>query len=262
MIGQKVGQTIAEARNFVKQNSLLAAESKYLAAITELEQSKENVNGKAELWSTKAEYLWFRSQFLTDGESVENSRERKLEAIRSACKAAKLGTRYESKLGPKVNELVKMTILNFGCIIREDDSHVHVECPIKIRNMGAGSYGFSIAIFFDGAKCSICGRDVVKDTGCEHIPGLEYNGKKCLIKRENLKIDHVALTTQPKQPQTGFTALFIPKNEIYANFSEEQIRRKIEFGLPLVCSLCRNEGIDPAEISAEKFFQMQGLELS
>jgi hypothetical protein len=261
MMGRDIGRIIAEARSLVKQQCVSDAESKYLSAISELEKNKDSVNGSRELWTTRAEYLWFRSQFLTNSESLEKSRQRKLESIQLLWKSAGLRGKFERELRAKAKDLVKMTILAVGCIIREDESHVHIECPIRIRNMGAGQFGFSIACFFEKATCSICGRDVVKDVECAHIPGEQYDGKQCHIKPENLHIDHVALTTNPKDPKTGFTALSIPKNEFYSNFSEEQIRRKSKFGLPLVCSLCMKEEIDPTEISVEKFFQMQGLKL-
>ncbi|MGA3404445.1 MAG: hypothetical protein ABSD49_01785 [Candidatus Bathyarchaeia archaeon] len=258
---QEIVRIIAEARNLAEKRSLVDTEAKYLAAIAELEKSEDSVSGKAELWTTRAEYLSFRSNFITDGETIETSRERKLDAIRLAWKAAKLGKEYESMLMPKVNNLVKTTILGLGCVIREDDSHVHIECPIKIRNMGAGQFGFSVAFFYEKATCSICGRDVVKDMDCPHIPGEEYDGERCLINPENLHFDHVAMTKRPKDSNTGITVLSIPKDEFYSDFTEEQIRKKKEFGLPLVCSLCKSEGIDPSEISVDKFFQMQGIDL-
>jgi hypothetical protein len=261
MTPQAVFQTILDARALAKRGLVGDAETTYLQAIAELEKNTDSVRGKAELWSTKAEYLWLRSQFFTNGETIEDSRQRKLSAIRLLWRTARLGEEFEERLGAETRNLVKETILSVGCIMREDDSHVHIECPIKIRNMGAGQYGFSVAFFFEKAICSICGRDVIKDTGCTHIPGQEYNGKQCRIKPENLKFDHVAMTTRPKDSKTGLTALAIPKTEVYSNFSEEQVRRKKRFGLPLVCSLCMKEGIDPTEISVKKFFQMQGLSL-
>jgi hypothetical protein len=259
---EKIAQTITEARNLAMQKSLGDAESKYLAAIAELEKNQDSVNGKRELWTTQAEYFWFRSQFLTEGETFEECRERKLESIRLVWKAVALGAGFETELRAKATDLVKSTILSVGCIIREDDTHVHIECPIKIRNMGAGQFGFSVGLFYEKATCSICGRDVVKDLDCRHILGEKYDGKACSVKPENLQLDHLAMTTRPKEPDSAITSLLIPRDEVYENFTEEQIRRKTEFCLPFVCSLCGAEGIDPVEITVDKFFEMQGLRMN
>jgi hypothetical protein len=259
---QKVAQTITEARNLSRRKSWVDAESMYLEAINELEKNQESVDGKRELWTTQAEYLWFRSQFLVEGETFEDCRERKLESIRLVWKAAGLGAGFETELRARATELVKSTILSVGCIIREDRTHVHIECPIKIRNMGAGQFGFSVGLFYEKATCSICGRDIIKDMDCQHIPGQKYDGKVCSLEPEKLQLDHVAMTTRPKDSTSAITSLLIPRNEVYENFTEEQIRKKTELGLPFVCSLCKAEGIDPVEITVNKFFEMQGLRMN
>jgi len=259
---REIFETLTDARNLAKRNFLHESEQKYLLLITELDKSANTVSGKAKLWSTKAEYLWLRSQYFTNGEAIESSRERKLAAIRLLWQTASLGALYESKFKSDAKSLVKETILSVGCVVPEDASGVRIECPIKIRNMGAGQYGFSLGAFYEKAICSICGRDVVKDMNCPHIPGEKYAGQECRIKRENFKFDHIAMTTRPKNANTGITMLSIPKDEVYSNFTREQIRKKQTFGLPFVCSLCMKEGVDPIEIGVEKFFQMQGLTLS
>ncbi len=201
MNAREIFETLTEARNLAKRNLLDESEEKYLTLIKELDKDADTVSGKAELWSTKAEYLWLRSQYFTNGEGFESSRERKLTAIRLLWQTAKLGHLYESKFKSEAKNFVKMTILSVGCIIAEDASGVRIECPIKIRNMGAGQYGFSLGLFYEKAICSICGRDVVKDMNCQHIPGEKYEGKECRIKRENLKFDHVAMTTSSERPK-------------------------------------------------------------
>jgi len=60
---------------------------------------------------------------------------------------------------------------------------------------------------------------------------------------------------------TGIDTLGYPKDEFYAQFDPEEVKRAQELGLPLNCSNCEETKTDPSEITVEKFFKMQKLSL-
>lgn len=251
---------IEKARNLVKEKKFDEAEKEYKNAISILEKRLDGSDkSKAELWTTKAEYLNFRGSYSKKGEPFEDSRRRRHDAIRYLYKCSKLDG-YSREVSPSLRKLINETIRVWGCIIPENNTHVTISCPIKIRNMGAGKFGFSVGMLYKRALCSICRQDVL-DEGCNHVPGNTYDGKVCHITRDGLEVDHVAMTTSPKDPRCLFLSIDIPKKEFYEHFTEKQTRNKIQNNLPIVCSFCREGGIDPSEISAQKFFEMQGLSL-
>jgi hypothetical protein len=259
-MSDEIAQLIEEAR-ILKNRDIMETEKKYLEAVDKLEMKKgESKSSRAEFLTTKAEYLWFRSSFLLENESLQDSRNRMLEALRLIYQTTKLDTEYKKHFEQKIKEMIISIILNIGCIIPEDETHVHINCPIKIRNMGTGEFGFSIGMFVKKLECSICGHDILSDE-CSHEPGNEYNGKKCISVAKEIVLDHFSITKNPKDPNSRFTSLSIPKKEFYEDFPPEEIKGKIENNLPLICSLCRETKINPNEIDIDLFFKMQGLEL-
>lgn len=255
---QDIGVLIQTARELAKKKSVLEAEKKYLEAIDKLEKKNESSKSKAELWTTKAEYLLFRSSFTLKGEEFEDIRKRRIEAIRLLHSTVKLGLDYEN-LKPRIKKVIDETILSIGCIIPETETHIQINCPIKLSHMGAGEFGTSVGLSYKKAECSICGFDIFKDSRCTHELGKMYNGVVCRIIAKGISLDHVALTKSPKDPNAKITNLSIPKEEFYDNFDPEEIKRKNKEGLPMICSLCKQLNINPKEIDAEKFLSMQGF---
>jgi len=252
---------IAKARSLIKEKKLKKAEDEYKKAISILEKRLDGSDkSKAELWTTKSEYLNFRCSFSYTDEPFEDSRRRRHDAIRYLYKASQINEKYSEKVAPNIRKLVNETINVWGCIIPESDTTVTFSCPIKIRNMGAGKFGFSVGMFYKRALCSICNLDML-DEQCSHVPRNTYEGKVCTLIPDGLELDHVAMTTRPKDPRCLILSLSDSKKEFYEHFSEEQIKEKEENALPLICSLCKEVGIDPSEISVEKYFEMQGLDL-
>lgn len=257
-----VFEILSRARLLARKGEVLEAEKKYLQAIGLLEKEaneRPSRETKAELWSTKAEYLNFRASFCTENETIDDARNRMMESIRLLLRTSKLSTEYEKHFAPALKSIVANAILVFGCILPEDDTHVYVECPIKLKNMGAGSFGFSIGAFSEKAGCTICGRDILTDPSCTHIVGQSYDGKMCEIAFSGFQLDHVSLTDHPLDPRCKITKLTIPKKEFYEGLPREQIELKERSKLPLVCHLCKEEGIEPSEINAETYFRIQHI---
>ncbi len=251
---------LQQAREYAKLNNLEEAEKAYLQTIDNLKLKADTEQGKAELWTTKAEYLLFRANFLRGDEKKENSRERFIDALRLLFRTSNLNATFKKTLDPKIKQLVNQTISIFGCILPEDEKGIHISCPIRIRNTGAGKIGFSAGMYFKQAVCSICKRDIL-DPECTHNVGETYNGKKCYTSHAGLTIDHVSMTENPKDPNCNITEIWFPKKDFYEGFSKEDIERKEKEKLPFVCNICKNQKNEPKEIDIVKFFKMQQLEL-
>jgi len=261
MTFEKVRKLTEKARNLSSSNLPFQAEEAYLEVIDILKTTNKTNSEKAMLWTTKAEYLNFRATFLLEGETVEDSRKRLLEAIQLLYKTSKLSKNYKSQVEPNITKLIKHTIIARGCIIPENGETIHISCPINIRNIGAGQIGFSIGLYYEKAACSICGLDILLDSKCNHIIGKKYGDQICHIKAENLVMDHVSLTPSPKDPNCKITELWIPKRDFYKDFKKEELQEKERKKLPLICNICKLKNIDPKEIDIIKFFQMQNLVL-
>lgn len=257
-----VFEIISRARRSAGKGEVFEAERDYLQAIGLLEKEaneKPSPRTKAELWSTKAEYLNFRAGFCTENETIDDARNRMNESIRLTLRTSKLSTEYEKHFAPKLKSMVANAILVFGCILPEDDTQVYIECPIRLKNMNAGNFGFSIGAFSEKAECSICGRDILTDPSCTHIVGQNYDGKECEVTFSGFQLDHISLTDHPLDPRCKITMLAIPKKEFYERLPPEQIELKERNKLPLVCHLCKEERIEPSEIDAETYFGIQHI---
>lgn len=255
-------EIILQSRELAKKGAVSEAEKGYLKAIELLKKvvaENQSTRAKAELWSTEAEYLVFKANFITKNEAISDARNRMNEAIHLLIRTSRLSSEYAKHFAPKLGKLVSQAILVFGCILPEDESKVYIECPIRLKNMGAGNFGFSIGAFSKKAECSICGRDVLTDSLCTHVIGQSYEGKICNIKYVGLEFDHISITDHPLDPNTGITMMAIPKKEFYENLKPEEIKLKEKTNLPIVCSFCKEQGIDPSEISAEIYFKMQHI---
>lgn len=258
-------EIILKSQKLAKEGAVIEAEKGYLEAI-ELLKNTVSVNpstrAKAELWSTEAEYLVFKANFIKKGETISDARNRLVSAIRLLFRTSALTPEYAEYYAPKLNKLVSQAILVFGCILPDDERKVYIECPIRLKNMSAGNWGFSIGLFSKKAECSICERDILNDSLCKHVVGQSYGGKVCKIKYNGVKLDHISLTDRPLDPDAGITMLTIPKGEFYerANFKPEEIKLKEKTNLPIICSFCKEQGIDPHEISPKIYFKMQHIE--
>ena len=256
-MARDIGSLIKSAREYRDKGFILEAENIYLDAIKELEKRLDSSNkSKAELWTTKAEYLLFKEHFFLKNEGCWDPITRVIEAIKLLKSTIELGNEY-ADIKSKIKKIIKNTITKVGCIIPETEKHVCIKCPIKLRNMGAGKYGFSIGLFIKKAECSICGRDYVKDIKCEHESGKIYDGKICLVIAKDCIIDHVSLVKNPKDIGTEIKELMIPKEEFYSSFDDEVVKRKTENSLPIICTFCKENNIDPKEIDIVTYIQMQ-----
>jgi hypothetical protein len=251
---------IKKARFFAKSNNVAKAEKFYLQAIGDLKPSAYNDQRKAELWTTEAEYLIFKAKFLTDNETVEDSRKRTADALRLLHKTSKLNIQFKTNVNNEIRQIIDNSILAIGCILPENENQVHVSCPIRIRNTGVGKIGFSSGMFFEQAICSICERDVL-DPECSHIVGEKYDGKECYTTGKGLTIDHVSMTENPKDPNCKIEDVWFPKKDFYEGLPKEEIEKKEKEKLPFVCNICRIQKVKPTEIDVVTFFKMQHLEL-
>ena len=255
-----VFEIISNARRLAIKGEILKAEKNFMQAIELLEKEaneKPSPKTKAELWSTKAEYLAFRASFCKKDETINDARDRMIESIKLVLKTSKLSSEYEKHFASKLKTMVADAVRVFGCIMPEDDTHVIIECPIRLKNMGAGNFGFSIGAYSEKAECSICGRDILTDPSCKHAIGQTYDGRKCEVTFKGFQLDHISLTDHPLDPGCKITMLAIPKGEFYENLPPEQIELKESSKLPLVCHLCKEEKIEPNEIDAETYLKIQ-----
>ena len=233
---------IEEARRLVHEKKIIQAEKKYEDVLSILEKRLDQSNkSKAELWSTKAEYLIFRAKFLHKEEPIEVSRQRLHNALRYLYKCSKINAKYSDQVSGNLRNILNNAILSCGCIVPENNNYVTITCPIKLRNIG---FGLSAGILYKRAMCSICDLDML-DEKCNHVPGDTYDGKTCILIPDEPEIDHVSITDSPKDPRCLLTSIGTPKKEFYENFTKEQIKYKIENNLPIVCSSCREECLDP-----------------
>jgi len=256
----KITRMTEKARILVKNDKFYDAEKEYQKIISLIDNEKNTEEQKVALWTTKAEYLWFRASYLTKYDTEEISRQRAINAIRYIYKTYEMNEKYNKQLKKKGNNLVQNYIKVYGCIIPETETHVDIKCPIRIRNTGLGKFGFSTAFHYNKLICSTCGKEILKDIDCKHVPGREYDGQICTIIAKDIEVDHIALTTKPKDPNARITFSSMPKKEIYDEFSEEEIKFKQENNLPLVCNMCKNQNITPTEIDMAQFFFIQGLD--
>ena len=149
----------------------------------------------------------------------------------------------------------------------EINKNVVVTCPIYLRRLDSDSeipfhsMGTSIAITYEKGICSICEKDMLDDD-CEHVPGEVYNGKICIMTVEDFEVDHLALVGRPKDPMAAlFTNHSFSADEALKKLPEQDRARKIKYGLPFICFLCRDEKLDSSELTPEHFFKMQNLKI-
>lgn len=251
---------IEEARKHSRKKDL-EAEKYYKEAIEILEKRLDGADeSKMYLWSTKAEYLYFKAGFIFPGETGEDARDRALNAIRYIYKCSKLDTTRKERFSENLRVMVSKVIEVFGCILPATETYVEVSCPIWLRQTSLGNMGMSIGAVYDKAICSICGLDLL-DEKCNHQVGKKYDEKTCNIIKENFRLLHIALVSSPKEPISQIQTISYPKKEFFEKFDPEELKKAQELGLPLNCHQCREMGTDTSELNVEKFFEMQGLDL-
>lgn len=252
---------IQEAREFARVDNLQEAEKAYAKAIHLLKKNMDGTNqSKMEYWSTKSEYLSFKARFIIKGEGSNLPRQRALDAIRHAYKCTKLDEECKNLLSSKIQNMLKQTILVYGCILPENATHFIIKCPIFLRQTTLGKMGLSIGAVYKRAVCSICNLDIL-DEKCIHEAGEIYDEKICYIIKEGLEFLHIAVTNNPKDPMNRIAEIQEPKKVLYDRFTPEELEKAKKEKSPWVCSSCKEMNMDPSEINVEQFFEMQGLKI-
>jgi hypothetical protein len=258
---------ITKARKEAKDRNIVQSELLYTKAIDEIKRRIKSVDIQRkrfwvlELWWVLSEFLNLRSEFPHGDETFEDARKMRLNSLRYMHKAIASG--HESIDGSHLEKqrmLQKMTIYKFGCILPESDTQLEISCPIYIRNGLPFPHTASPASVYEKNLCSICESDIL-DEKCVHIPGKEYDGKKCTMIPHNLTFLHLAVVDRPKDPRSMVVEISEPKNWSLDRLSAVDRARKLKYNLPTICYLCRDRNIDPSEISSEKYFEMQRISI-
>lgn len=253
-------EILQQARQATQEQQWDKSEKIYKELITILETNMNDSDDcKMELWSTKAEYLQAKPWIFKE-ETLEQFRHRILDSIRYIYKCTKLNEEYKKIFTPFLNQTIKQLILTTGCIVPENDTHVIMTCPIQLRQTKFGRMGSSIAGFYKKALCSICGLDML-DEKCIHEPSKPYDGKICKIEPQDFQFLHLLGTSMPKDPRCVAQMICHPKSDYYEHFDKEIIQKKIKQNAPMGCTFCKEINYDPSEITAEKFFEMQGVSI-
>jgi len=253
---------IQRAREFAERKKHNVAVEFYEKAIALLEQNLDGSDkSKMELWSTKSELLNFQAGFKKSEETWESARDRAIDSLRYLYKCSKLNEEYFQKFSPSIKQVIKQIISQYGCIFPEDGENVVITCPIYLKHHGSLlDKPTSIAFTYEKAECSICHLDLLDET-CFHEVGETYDGQFCSGFYTGMKIDHLAVVNKPKDPNAISTSRVYAKETFYKNFDKEELKRAQKLNLPINCHACRDTNHDPVEISLEKFFSMQGLNI-
>lgn len=258
---------IKKARRELEERNTIQAELLYTKSIEEINRRIKSVDIQKkrfwmlELWLTLSEFLSMRSDFPKKNETFEESRKLRLDSLRYLHKAITSSFDYtdESHV-EKLNKLQELTIYKFGCILSENGTQLEISCPIYIRNSLPFPPTLSLAFAYEKNLCSICKKDMV-DESCNHIPGTEYDGKRCAMMPSNPTLLHTAIVDRPKDPRCMVIEISLPKKSFMDKLTEEDRIRKLKHNLPLICYFCRDHNIRPSEISTEKFFEMQKIDI-
>lgn len=107
---------------------------------------------------------------------------------------------YSDPLGRVVNAEYKQSVI--------DASKYCIQLTLEITNAAAierfldGRYRtFSIGGYADSAKCSICGKDQMKDGWCGHSRGRKYDNKECYWTLGQMSYDEVSVVNCPADPK-------------------------------------------------------------
>lgn len=253
---------ISRAREFAERKKFNVAEEFYKKSIALLEKDLDDSDkSKMELWSTNAELLNLQAGYKKPEETWESARDRAIDSLRYLYKCSKLNEEYSKKFSPSIIQVIKQIILTYGCIFPGEGDKVIVTCPIYLKHHGSLlNMPTSIAFTYEKAECSICKLDLL-DENCPHEVGEKYDGVVCGGNYSGMKMDHLAIVDKPKDPNAIPTSHVYAKEDFYKNFDKEESKRALELGLPINCHACHDTKHDPVEISVEKFFDMQGLDI-
>lgn len=107
---------------------------------------------------------------------------------------------YSDPLGRVVNAEYKQSVI--------DASKYCIQLTLEITNAAAierfldGRYKtFSIGGYADSAKCSICGKDQMKDGWCGHSRGRKYDNKECYWTLGQMSYDEISVVNCPADPK-------------------------------------------------------------
>lgn len=253
---------LQKAREFAERKKINVAEEFYQKTISLLETKNDGSDkSKMELWSTKSEFLSFRAGYKTKDEKWEDLRDRAIDSLRYLYKCSRINDEYSKKFAPSIKQTIKQIILTYGCIFPENENSVLVSCPIYLKHHSTLlEKPTSIAFTYDKANCSICNLDLL-DENCLHEVGEKYDGVLCEGNYEGMNLLHLAIVDKPKDPMAIPQSRSFPKELFYKHFDKEQLKKAKQLGVPLNCHACRDTNYDPDEISLNKFFTMQGLDI-
>lgn len=107
---------------------------------------------------------------------------------------------HSDPLGRVVNAEYKQSVI--------DASKYCIQLTLEITNQAAierfldGRYRtFSIGGYTDSAKCSICGKDQMKDGWCGHSRGRKYDNKDCYWTLGQMDYDEISVVNCPADPK-------------------------------------------------------------
>ena len=255
-------QLIQRACEFAERKKINVAVEFYEKAIIILEKNlNDSDKSRMELWSTKSELLNLQAGFKKSDETWESARNRAIDSLRYLYQCSKLNEEYSQKFSSSIKQVIKQIISHYGCIFLEDGDDVIVTCSIYLKHHGSLlDKPTRIAFTYEKAECSICHLDLL-DEECFHEVGETYDGEFCSGIYAGMKIDHLAIVNKPKDPMAIPTSRTYSKESFYKNFDKDELKLAKDLKLPLNCHACRDTNHDPVEISLEKFFSMQGLNL-
>lgn len=164
------------------------------------------------------------------------------------------------KLFAKLHEIGLKKHNQFRCKIPFKDGEYWTECPVKLAHFPL-PLGISMGAAISKV-CSICGKEPLD---CNHVKGKHYDQIKCirleygycnicLMKEcghvegqfydnvqavavvKDLKFDHVAMVSNPLEPDAGIMSIAIDRNEILRSLFTKI--HQFKWGDDLYCEHC------------------------
>lgn len=157
---------------------------------------------------------------------------------------------YSDPLGRVVNAEYKQSVI--------DASKYCIQLTLEITNSAAierfldGRYKtFSIGGYTDSAKCSICGKDQMKDGWCGHSRGRKYDNKECYWTLGQMDYDEISVVNCPADPKAQTLSIDI------VNTDDGKEKDGVEGGEPPITDGAT--GVEPHVADGLGLSQLDGI---